>query len=215
LIHLVLERSEASAIVIQQPHNTLTDTLDILEEVWASEADFGSPVLNDAWKAKGRDLLTKMYAKWPGGNAIPTHTEKGFELEIAGITWVGRADRIERHQAGQLRVIDYKTGSRQPTVADASESLQLGFYLLAAAADPELTAHGRPTEAEFWHPAVSGTNPVRKFDPQNLELVESKLRTIGVGIAAEEWPATPGVHCGYCSVRLICPAWPEGREAFV
>jgi hypothetical protein len=100
-------------------------------------------------------------------------------------------------------------------VADASESLQLGFYLLAAAADPELSAHGRPTEAEFWHPAVSGTNPVRKFDPKNLELVESKLRTIGVGIAAEEWPATPGVHCGYCSVRLICPAWPEGREAFV
>ena len=215
LIHLVLERSEASAIVIQQPHNTLSDTLDILDEVWASEADFGSPVLNDAWKAKGRELLTKMYAKWPGGNAIPTHTEKGFELEIAGITWVGRADRIERHQAGQLRVIDYKTGSRQPTVADASESLQLGFYLLAAAADPELSAHGRPTDAEFWHPAVSGTNPVRKFDPKNLELVESKLRTIGVGIAAEEWPATPGVHCGYCSVRLICPAWPEGREAFV
>jgi superfamily I DNA/RNA helicase/RecB family exonuclease len=215
LIHLVLERSEASAIVIQQPHNTLSDTLDILEEVWASEADFGSPVLNDAWKAKGRELLTKMYAKWPGGNAIPTHTEKAFELDIAGITWVGRADRIERHQAGQLRVVDYKTGSRQPTVADASESLQLGFYLLAAAADPELTSHGRPTEAEFWHPAASGTNPVRKFDPDNLELVESKLRTIGVGIAAEEWPATPGVHCGYCSVRLICPAWPEGREAFV
>ena len=215
LIHLVLERSEARAIVIQQPHNTLADTLDILDEVWASEADFGSPVLNDAWKAKGRELLAKMYAKWPGGNAIPTHTEKSFELDIAGITWVGRADRIERHEAGQLRVIDYKTGSRQPTVADASESLQLGFYLLAAAADPELTSQGRPTEAEFWHPAASGTNPVRKFDPDNLKLVESKLRTIGVGIAAEEWPATPGLHCGYCSVRLICPAWPEGREAFV
>jgi superfamily I DNA/RNA helicase/RecB family exonuclease len=215
LIHLVLERSEAAAIRIQQPHNTLSDTLDILEEVWASEADFGSPVLNDAWKAKGRDLLTKMYARWPGGNAIPTHIEKGFELDIAGITWVGRADRIERHQGGQLRIVDYKTGSRQPTVADASESLQLGFYLLAAAADPELTPLGRPTQAEFWHPAAGGTNPVRRFDPDNLELVESKLRTIGAGITAEEWPATPGVQCGYCSVRLICPAWPEGREAFV
>ena len=215
LIHLVLELSEAQAIVIQQPHNTLSDTLEILERVWASEADFGSPVINDAWKAKGRALLTKMHEKWPGGNAVPTHTEKSFELEIDGITWLGRADRIERHQAGQLRVIDYKTGSRQPTLAEASESLQLGFYLLAAAADPELSAQGRPTEAEFWHPAAPGTNPVRKFDPNNLELVESKLRTIGAGISAEAFPATPGVHCGYCSVRLICPAWPEGREAFV
>ncbi len=215
LIHLVLELSEAQAIVIQQPHNTLSETLDILEQVWVSEADFGSPVLNDAWKSKGRELLTKMHEKWPGGSAIPTHTEKSFELDIDGITWVGRADRIERHHAGQLRVIDYKTGSRQPTVAEASQSLQLGFYLLAAGADPDLTAQGRPTEAEFWHPAASGTNPVRKFDPDNLRLVESKLRTIGAGIAAEAWPATPGVHCGYCSVRLICPAWPEGREAFV
>jgi superfamily I DNA/RNA helicase/RecB family exonuclease len=215
LIHLVLERSEAQAIAIRQPHNTLSETLEILEQVWATEADFGSPVLNDAWKSKGRDLLTKMHEKWPGGNAIPTHTEKGFELEIGGISWVGRADRIERQQAGQLRVIDYKTGSRQPTVPEAAQSLQLGFYLLAAAADPELTEHGRPTEAEFWHPAAGSPNPVRKFDPANLELVESKLRKIGAGIAAEEWPATPGLHCKYCSVRLICPAWPEGREAYV
>ena len=215
LIHLVLELSEAEAVILQQPHNTLSATLEILERVWASEADFGSPVLNEAWKTKARALLTKMHEKWPGSNAVPTHTEKSFELEIEGIKWIGRADRIERHQAGQLRVIDYKTSSLQPTVAEASQSLQLGFYLLAAAADPDLTAHGRPTEAEFWHPAASGPNPVRRFDPDNLEMVESKLRTIGAGIAAEAWPATPGVHCGYCSVRLICPAWPEGREAFV
>jgi superfamily I DNA/RNA helicase/RecB family exonuclease len=215
LIHLVLELSEARAIVIQQPHNTLSETLEILDQVWAREADFGSPVVNDAWKEKGRALLTKMHENWPGGTAIPTHTEKGFELEIDGIKWIGRADRIERQLAGQLRVIDYKTSSRQPTIPEASESLQLGFYLLAAAADSDLAAQGRPTEAEFWHPAAGSANPVRKFDPANLELVESKLRTIGAGIAAEAWPATPGVHCKFCSVRLICPAWPEGREAFV
>jgi superfamily I DNA/RNA helicase/RecB family exonuclease len=213
LIHRVLELSEARAIAAELPHAPLSEALDVLEGVWAEEADFGSPVLNDAYLSKARDLLTKMHQNWPGGNAIPTHTERKFELEIDGITWAGRADRIERQHPGQLRVIDYKTGSSQPTVKQAQESLQLGFYLLAAGADPELTAQGKPSEAEYWHPTQD--KPVRKFDPSNLDLVESKLRTIGAGIAAEAWPATPGAHCRYCTVRLICPAWPEGREAYV
>jgi RecB family exonuclease len=205
--------SEAEAIEAGRPHNTLSQTLAIVDRVWAEEADFGSPVLNDAYKAKARDLLTKMLEKWPGGDAVPTHTEKRFELEIGGVTWTGRADRIERHAAGELRVVDYKTGSHQPTIAEAKESLQLGFYLLAAAADPEVTAQGRPTGAEYWHPAKD--QPIRKFDPANLDLVEGKLRTIGDGIAAEQWPATPGTHCKNCTVRLVCPAWPEGREAYL
>ena len=213
LIHLVLELSEARAIEGGKPHNTLSEALEVLEGVWAAEADFGSPVRNDAYKAKARDLLTKMHENWPGGDAVPTHTEKRFELDLGGITWAGRADRIERHRPGQLRVIDYKTGSSQPTLAEAGKSLQLGFYLLAAAADPELTSHGRPTEAQYWHPVKE--KPVRKFDPANLELVESKLRTIGAGITAEEFPTPPGTHCKYCTVRLICPAWPEGREGYV
>ena len=213
LIHLVLERSEAGAIEAGQPHNTLPQALAVLDEVWAGEADFGSPVRNEAYKAKARDLLTKMHDKWPGGDAVPTHTEKKFELNIGGITWTGRADRIEQHRPGQLRVIDYKTGSTQPTIPQAKESLQLGFYLLAAAADPELTSHGRPTQAQYWHPVKD--QPVREFDPANLELVAARLQRIGAGITAEEWPATPGGQCKNCTVRLICPAWPEGREAYV
>ena len=213
LIHRVLELSESRAIESQQPHSTLGEALAVLEGVWAGEAEFGSPVLNDAYKAKARELLTKMHENWPGGNAIPTHTERKFELEMDGVTWAGRADRIERHGPGHLRVVDYKTGSSQPTVQQAKESLQLGFYLLAARADPELTTQGKPSDAEYWHPTKD--HPVRKFDPSNLEAVEAKLRTIGAGIAAEAWPATPGAQCRYCTVRLICPAWPEGREAYV
>lgn len=37
--------------------------------------------------------------------------EKKFELEIDGLTIVGRVDRIERHEDGRLRVLDYKTGN--------------------------------------------------------------------------------------------------------
>ncbi len=44
--------------------------------------------------------------------------EKKFEIEIDGLTIVGRVDRIERHDDGRRRVLDYKTG----TAAGAVES---------------------------------------------------------------------------------------------
>jgi ATP-dependent helicase/nuclease subunit B len=37
--------------------------------------------------------------------------ETKFELEIEGVTVVGRVDRIERHDDGRRRVLDYKTGT--------------------------------------------------------------------------------------------------------
>jgi ATP-dependent helicase/nuclease subunit B len=44
--------------------------------------------------------------------------ETKFELEIEGVKVVGRVDRIERHEDGRRRVLDYKTG----TTAGAVES---------------------------------------------------------------------------------------------
>jgi len=35
------------------------------------------------------------------------------------------------------------------------------------------------------------------------------------GIRAERWDPVPGSHCRNCAVRRVCPAWPEGREAYL
>lgn len=45
--------------------------------------------------------------------------EKKFEVEINGITIVGRVDRIERHEDGRRRVLDYKTGNVSSGVESA------------------------------------------------------------------------------------------------
>lgn len=213
LIHRVLEVSEGIALNEGMAHAEPAQAMAALDEVWAADADFGSPTLNEAWKNRGRKLLEQMHEKWPGGAAVVVASERKLHLEIDGISWSGRADRIERHQPNRLRIVDYKTSTTQPTKAEAAESLQLGFYVLAAANDPELVEIGMPDAAQFWHPLV--TSPVREFDLKNLDTVVGTLKTIGQGILAEEWPATPGAHCKNCPVRLLCPAWPEGREAYV
>ncbi len=212
LIHEVLELAEKDAVDRHQPNSGLQRALDVLDQVWEQSANFGSPVLNQAWRQRGRQLLEKMYAEWPGGVAIPVVLERKLELEIEGHSWNGYSDRIEQHKAGELRVVDYKTSKTAATVTDAKQSLQLGFYLLAVAADPELAALGTPTAAELWYPMAETK---RSFDRANLPMVEAELRRIAAAIAAEDWTPLPGPHCGRCRLRLVCPAWPEGREGFV
>ncbi|HEX5672160.1 MAG TPA: PD-(D/E)XK nuclease family protein, partial [Acidimicrobiia bacterium] len=196
----------------RRPHAELGQALEILDQVWATDANFGSPVLNEAWLQRGRQLLEKMYTVWPGGEAIPVVLEKELKLDFGGHLWQGRADRIERHKSGELRVVDYKTSKTAAAVGEAKESLQLGFYLLAAGADPELAALGNATAAELWYPLGEAK---RDFDLANLPKVAEQLSQVAAGIAAEDWTPRPGPHCGRCAVRIVCPAWPEGREGFV
>ena len=212
IIHHVLEVAEREAVESRRPHAELERALEVLDQTWDDSANFGSPVLNQAWHQRGRQLIEQMYKTWPGGEAIPVVLERKLELELGGHQWQGYADRIEQHKSGELRVVDYKTSKTLAAVDDAEESLQLGFYLLAAAADPELAAQGKPTAAELWYPLKEAR---RSFDLANLPKVAGELTSVAAAIASEDWTPRPGPQCGRCRVRIVCPAWPEGREGFV
>jgi hypothetical protein len=138
-----------------------------------------------------------------------------LELDIDGVRWRGKADRIEVDR-GIVRVVDYKTGSGIPTTSDAAVSMQLGFYVLAVRSDQFIIDHGPANEAEMWFPAKldSKSLTVRRFDTSRLDGVVESLKSAGRGIKAEQWQAIPNPHCRSCRVRIVCPEWPEGREAF-
>ena len=110
--------------------------------------------------------------------------------------------------------MDYKTGTKIPSVKDAASSLQLGFYLLAAAQDDEIAGVGDVVAAESWHPAAKYKGWIRAFDPSSLDSLTERMRKLGAAIGAEQWEPTPGDACGNCAVRIVCPVQPEGREAF-
>jgi len=52
------------------------------------------------------------------------------------------------------------------------------------------------------------------FDMDNLDDVRERLVEISREIRAENWEPRIGAHCERCPFRQVCPAWPEGREAF-
>ena len=50
---------------------------------------------------------------------------------------------------------------------------------------------------------------------QRRTLALVTMAAVALGIANEDWTPTPGTACLRCPVRLVCPALPEGKEAFV
>ncbi|MBU1494512.1 MAG: PD-(D/E)XK nuclease family protein, partial [Actinobacteria bacterium] len=146
--------------------------------------------------------------------------EYPVEMEVAGTRWRGRIDRVEveeQETSGPLlRVVDYKTGTSMPTVAEAGRSVQLGFYVIAAREDPHLAGLGRAGAAELWFPAARSVSvTTRALDTGRLDEVEALMQQAAEGIVAEDWTPVTGRQCDRCPVRTVCPEWPEGREAYL
>lgn len=180
------------------------------------EFDFGTPVLNQAWRERGAKLLALLAERWKTERGQAIRFEESVDIKLDGISWRGRIDRIDRMEDGTLRVVDYKTSKSLMTIKDAKVALQLGFYLWALS---QMEPGGKVSAAEFWHPLREKGSWKRSFDPDSLEEVVKLLGGIARDIVSEKadpqpWPPRPSKDCGRCSVRSLCPAWPEGKEAF-
>ena len=207
LIHRALEVAEGEILGTGKAHADPERALEVLDDVWA-EASFGTPELDQAWLGKAREVLTKLYENWPTPDGIPEALETRVETEIDGVRWVGKVDRVERTGAG-LRVVDYKTSTTAATKKEAAESVQLGFY--ASAIDG-----GPVAEAEFWYPRTSAqsvTTP--RFDMTRIDEVRERMVELTRAIRSENWEPNVGRQCNRCAFKLSCPAWPEGRGAFL
>ncbi len=209
LFHDVLERAESTIVGTGEPHADIGRALECLEDVW-SGADFGTPELNDAWRVKAVDTLTKLYDNWPATGGTPTDLERRVGLNVAGAEWIGFIDRVEESPDGAL-VVDYKTSTSPMRVEDAAESIQLAFYSLAM-----MTEGRNVVDAQLWYPRA-GTKSIsrRHLDMDRLEEIRDVMVEVTEDIRTEQWEPNPGSHCERCSFRLSCPAWPEASEAYL
>lgn len=212
LVHGVLERADNAAKAEARPRPTLGDAHAALDDVWRTEADFGSPWLDALWRGKAIELLDRLFAQWPGDSLETIAAELNLHWNGGGVEWVGRADRIERLTDGSVRVVDYKTSKTIMPKHKAARSLQLAFYALAATADPAIP--GPVDSAELWYPATGQVGFRRSLDMSLLDELRSVLESIAGSITDERWEPTPGEACDRCSVRIVCPEWPEGRAGF-
>jgi RecB family exonuclease len=141
---------------------------------------------------------------------VPVEVELDVESDIGGVRWIGRIDRLEETEAG-YRVIDYKSGTRPLTQGEAAESIQLAFYALAVR-----QGRGEVVASEMWYPRYRSVSvTTRDLALHRLPDVTRKMEEITRSIGEEMWEPRVGGACKHCDFRRSCPAWPEGRGAFL
>lgn len=104
----------------------------MLRSKWAQH-----PLMQALWAPRVRRALAWVeseLADWEGQGWTDPRAEAGGKLDLGnGVVLRGRADRIDRNAAGELAIIDYKTGT-VPSRAQVEEqfSLQMGLLGLMA-----------------------------------------------------------------------------------
>ena len=116
-VHLVLERG------VRAGFSTLQEFLHVSRELSREEEWRGVE------NTEAETLIRVFFERHKMRYTLQSKTEQYLQLKLAGIDFMGFADRIDFHPQG-IEIVDYKTGKGMITPQE--RNWQLGFYALAA-----------------------------------------------------------------------------------
>lgn len=232
LLHRILERTYQEA-----PDPTDLESLGKTLQTVAKE-EFGASPKTEGfrptplWETEQQELLKrlentieelhKISAGWN-----PTHHEAAFGLKHGGeklqididgtaVYLRGLIDRVDENANGELRIIDYKTGSSGLSNKDleSGKRLQLPLYALAARDALQL---GTPVEGFYWaiNQAKAGALKLSKYGVEgSIQTVKEHIAAALEGIQGGEFPPIPpeGGCPDYCPATAWCYRYTPGRS---
>ena len=171
-------------------------------------ADDESGELAATWLSGTEDLLATYFELEDPTRLEPAEREYAVEVELSsGLTLRGYIDRLDVNAAGQMRVVDYKTGKSPHEAFQQRALFQMRFYALALwrlrGEVPrllQLVYLGRGGEIVGYEP-----------DETDLLAMERKLGALWAAISrayeGEDWRPNKTRLCDFCHHKPICPAW--------
>jgi putative RecB family exonuclease len=215
VVHAVLER----LFGLPAPERVPARAHGLLGEVVA-ELTPEDRVLLDA--ADAARLIDAYFAMEDPTRLSPQACEVFLEAELdSGVELRGYVDRLDVNAAGDVRIVDYKTGAAPRAVFEARALFQLKFYALVLLrtrgvlprqlrlmylGDGESLSH-RP-----------GREELERFERTLVALWQAVQRAAPTG----DFRPSPGRLCSWCSHQAFCPAfggtpppypgWPDDRS---
>lgn len=226
VIHAVLERLfdlpahertlTAAARLIGPEWARLLELDPELAELVDGDAEAGDAESGDAGSTDGlprflapsEGLLERYFSLEDPTRLEPAERELHVTTTLeSGLTLRGYVDRLDRTPAGDMRVVDYKSGRAPGAGFEASAMFQMRFYALVL-----WKLHGRvPKVLQLLY---LGSGEVLRYEPDDADLLatERKLEALWAAIqrATEQgdWRPRTSRLCDWCSYReSLCPAW--------
>ena len=193
----------------------------LLDQGWINEG-FASDAQSAATRSRAREMVEDYVAQLDPADE-PAGVERTVGARTEHIAVSGRIDRLDERPADggtELVVVDYKTGRRPLSTDDARTSLPLALYAVAAARVLRRPCH----RVELHHLPARAVHAWAHTDATLARHLGRAEDIAAEGAAADErhraglapaevdevFPPSPGLGCGWCDFRALCP---EGSAA--
>ena len=135
----------------------------------------------------------------------PAERESYVETELDnGLRLRGYIDRLDMTPAGDIRIVDYKTGKVPREAYEASALFQMKFYAL-------VIWRVRGVIPRMLQLMYLSDGEVLRYSPDEADLratqrkIEALWQAIERARAAGDWRPRPGKLCDWCRHKALCP----------
>ena len=211
LVHAVLEHLFDEPA----PGRTPQAARALVEPEWtrliAEEPELASLFDGDAervaWLEEACVMLDRYFTLEDPRRIEPASRELCVEADLqSGLRLRGYIDRLDVAPGGEIRIVDYKTGTAPPEEFEARALFQMRFYALAV-----WRARGQvPALLQLLY---LGNGEIVRYSPDESDLLATERKIEALWQAIErahvrrDWRPRPGRICEWCAHQAICPAF--------
>jgi putative RecB family exonuclease len=178
------------------------------EEPAVDELFVGDPDGSEfaAWMASAGELLGNYFALEDPRRLEPASREELIEVVVDGLRMRGYVDRLDITPAGDIRVVDYKTGATPREAFEAKALFQMKFYALVLWRVRGVV----PRQLRLMYLADADTLSYAP-DADELERFERTVLAIWAAIQrameTHDFRPNPSRLCEWCDHQALCPAF--------
>jgi putative RecB family exonuclease len=211
LVHAVLER------LFDRPaaQRTLPTARGLLEPEWerllGEEPELAQMFSGDeeiqAWFSAARDMLDRYFALEDPRRLEPARRELYVETVLdSGLLLRGYIDRLDIAPNGDIRVVDYKTGTAPRAEFEARALFQMKFYALVLWRE-------RGQVPRLLQLMYLGNGEILRYAPDEVDLRATQRKSEAIWRAIErarsraDWRPRPSRICDWCAHKALCPAF--------
>ena len=211
LVHAVLERLFDEPATGRTPQVASALLAPQWERLVAAEPDlaemFGTEAEQLAWLDEAQVMLAQYFRLEDPTRIEPTYREMSVQAMLeSGLLLRGYIDRLDVAPTGEVRIVDYKTGSAPREEYEARALFQMKFYALA------LWRTGG-TLPRLLQLIYLGSGEILRYAPDEADLLatERKINALWQAIdrarTTGDWRPRQSRLCEWCSYQELCPVY--------